>query len=272
LDGRLHDVLTGKLTGADQVVVTDEHILVVNRMPVSHQGRELGAVVTLRDRTELEGLLRELDSVDALTDALRAQQHEFSNRMHTVAGLIELGDTDAAVRFALEASGGSAGLAEKVRERIESPEIAAMLLAKTTIAAEHGVQLELSDDSRLGEAGLDTTMVLTIAGNLIDNAIEAAAGSPEPTVRVRLAGDPRSVTIEVSDSGPGVPQELEQAIFTDGYTTKEGESGRHHGIGLALVHRLVHRAAGTITVDCSVSTTFTVVLPLAARQDVEVGA
>src|SRR5204863_5507270 len=134
--GRLRDLLTGALPGPDRVVVTDEHILVVNRMPVSHRGRELGAVVTLRDRTELEGLLRELDSVGALTDALRAQQHEFSNRMHTVAGLIELGDGQAASRYALEISGETAGRAEAIRERVEAPEIAALLLAKTTVAAE----------------------------------------------------------------------------------------------------------------------------------------
>src|SRR5205823_11436652 len=125
--GRLRDLLTGKVSTGRPVVMTDDHILVVHRMPVSHQGRNLGAVVTLRDRTELEALLRELDSVDALTDALRAQQHEFANRMHTIAGLIEPGDDQAAVRYALEVSGESAGLAEAIRARIEPPEIAALL-------------------------------------------------------------------------------------------------------------------------------------------------
>ena len=271
--GRLRDVLTGALPGDDQMVVTDEHILVVNRMPVSHQGRELGAVVTLRDRTELEALLRELDSVDALTDALRAQQHEFSNRMHTVAGLIELGDHAAAVRYALDVSGQSAGLAEAIRERVEPPEIAAMLVAKTTVAAEHGVQLVLSEDSRLAEVGVDATMVLTIAGNLIDNAIDAAAAGPPPgRVTVRLTARDGAIMIEVTDSGPGVPEELTAQIFTDGFTTKATASRRHHGIGLALVHRLVHRAGGTIAVDCAGATTFTARLPTAQRGGVEVGA
>ena len=271
--GRLRDLLTGALPGPDRVVVTDEHILAVNRMPVSHQGRELGAVVTLRDRTELEGLLRELDSVDALTDALRAQQHEFSNRMHTVAGLIELGDHAAATRYALDVSGHSAGLAEAIRERVEPPEIAAMLVAKTTVAAEHGVQLVLSEDSRLAAADVDTTMVLTIAGNLIDNAIDAAAAGPRPArVTVRLTACGSDVMIEVADSGPGVPEELTSQIFTDGFTTKATAGRRHHGIGLALVHRLVHRAGGTITVDCAGATTFTVRLPTAQRGGVEVRA
>jgi two-component system CitB family sensor kinase len=229
-------------------------------------------VVTLRDRTELEGLLRELRAVDALTDALRAQQHDFANRMHTVAGLIELGDPRAAVRYALEVSGETAGLAEAIRERVEAPEIAALLLAKTKVAAERDVQLALTEDSRLPEMRVETDKLLTIIGNLIDNAIDAAVEGPRPArvdVRLRSRGD-RDVTIEITDSGSGVPEEMRSRIFTDGFTTKPSEEGRHHGIGLALVHRLVSRAGGTITVDCSGATTFKVVLPAEDRASVGV--
>ena len=270
---RLSDLLTGALAGPDTVVVTDDHILMVNRMPVSRDGRDLGAVITLRDRTELEGLLRELDSVDALTDALRAQQHEFSNRMHTVAGLIELGDRDAAVRYALDVSGQTAGRAEAIRERVEAPEIAALLMAKTTVAAERGVQLNLSEDSGLTATGIDTTMMVSIVGNLIDNAIDAAAAGREPAmVTVRFTTCEENVTIQVSDTGAGVPNELSRRIFTDGFTTNSPDGRRHRGIGLALVHRLVRRAGGTITVNCTGATTFTVLLPTHERGRVEVGA
>jgi two-component system, CitB family, sensor kinase len=269
--GRLRDLLTGELPGQDQVVVTDEHILVVNRMPVSRRGRDLGAVITLRDRTELEGLLRELDSVDALTDALRAQQHEFSNRMHTVAGLIELGDESAAARYALDAAGATAGLAEALRTRIEPPEIAALLLAKTTIASERGVRLELSEDSELASCDVDTNTLLSIIGNLIDNAIDAAAvGAPPALVSVRVLSAGSTLTIEVTDTGSGVPSELAERIFTDGFTTKASDRDRNRGIGLALVHRLVHRAGGSIAVDSSGPTVFTVTLPARARHAAQV--
>jgi two-component system, CitB family, sensor kinase len=270
---RLSDLLSGRMTGFDRVVVTDDHILVVNRMPVSRQGQDLGAVVTLRDRTELEGLLRELDSVGALTEALRAQQHEFSNRMHTVAGLIELGDRDAAVRYALDVSGQSAGRAETIRERVEAPEIAALLMAKATVASERGVQLELSKDSRLIAGAIDTTTMVSVIGNLIDNAIDAAAESAPPAhVRVDLSTCDENVTIAVSDSGPGVPDELATRIFTDGFTTKSPDGRGHRGIGLALVHRLVSGAGGTITVDCNGPTTFTVMLPTSERHGAEVAS
>ena len=199
--GRLRDLLTGAIGGEDQVVLTDRHVLSVNRMSVTRDDRPLGAVITLRDRTELEALIRELDGVGALTDALRAQQHEFANRMHTLAGLIELGHHEAASRYALDVSRAGEGLAEAIRERIEPAEIAAMMLAKITIAAERGVGLTLTEDSRLVSTGLDAGAVLTIVGNLIDNAIDAAAEGPTPAeVEVRL-GSGDSLWIEVSDTG-----------------------------------------------------------------------
>ncbi len=121
-----------------------------------------------------------------------------------------------------------------------------MLLAKTTIAAERSVTLALTDDSHLTADGLDTSSVLTIVGNLIDNAIDAAAAGPSPArVTVRLVSD-ESVRIEVSDTGIGVPEEVASEIFNDGFTTKPAEPDRQRGIGLALVHRLVRQSGGTI--------------------------
>jgi two-component system CitB family sensor kinase len=270
--GRLRSLLTGSIAGQDQVVLTDEHVLVVSRVPVSRDGRNLGAVITLRDRTELEALMRELDGVAALTDALRAQQHEFSNRMHTLAGLIELGDHEAAGRYALDVSRSSDGLAEGIRERIEPPEIAALLLAKITIAAERDVTMTLTEDSQLPADGLDTGSVLTIAGNLIDNAIDAAAdGSPPAQVTVHLSGG-EEVRIEVSDSGPGVAPHLVSQIFSDGFTTKPTTPERPRGIGLALVHRLVRQCGGTIEVEFTGRTVFTVRLPLVAAVPPHVSA
>jgi two-component system CitB family sensor kinase len=269
--GRLRDLLTGAIPGEDQIVLTDEHVLVVNRMAASRDGRTLGAVVTLRDRTELEALIRELDGVAALTDALRAQQHEFSNRMHTVAGLIELGDHDAASRYALDVSRASGGLAEAIRAQVEHPEIAAMLLAKTTIAAERNVALTLSADSRLPDDELDIAAVLTIAGNLIDNAIDAAASGASPAeVTVRLIGGD-AVTIEVSDTGDGVPAHLMPMLFGDGFTTKPAVADRQRGIGLALVQRLVRQSGGHIDVESGDGTTFRVVLPVHAGAPPAVG-
>ena len=265
--GRLRDLLAASDGVVDETVLSDDHVLVVNRMSVSRDGRELGAVITLRDRTELEGLLRELDSVDRFTRALRAQQHEFSNRMHTVAGLIEIGDHDGASRYALDISSASGGLAELIRERIERPEIAAMILAKTTIAAERGVALELSGDSRLTDTGADPAALLTIIGNLIDNAIDAAAPTaPDAWVRVSLAADRDAVRIRVGDSGPGVSPSLRGTVFQDGFTTKADHGARQRGLGLALVHRIVRRQGGSVWITDDGPSVFCVVLPVGHPQ------
>jgi two-component system CitB family sensor kinase len=264
-DGRLRRALDGTLTGADLSVLTDEHCLVVNRMPVALHGRELGAVVTVRDRTELIGLLRELDSVRGLTDALRAQQHEFTNRMHTVAGLLDIGDHDAAYEYAVESAGADQALTESVRERIGNPLLVGLIVAKTTVAAERGVRIELSDDSALGEDPPHLRRLLTVVGNLLDNAIDAAVGAAAPQggreVRLSLVEAFDRVMVRVADSGPGIPPGAAESIFEDGWSTRPDRGTARRGLGLALVHRLVQRDGGTVTVSEGPGAVFTVVLP-----------
>jgi len=265
--GRLRDVLAGAVGGPDETVLTDEYCLVVNRMPIRLQGRELGAVVTVRDRTELVGVLRELDSVRGLTDALRAQQHEFANRVHTLAGLIELGDQAQALAFIDEISARQGEEARSIRERIGNPLVAALLLAKQAVAAERGVRLGLSEESDLGEAADRSQALLTIVGNLLDNAIDAApAGS---FVELHLAEDGDGITVRVTDDGPGIPPDAAAKIFQDGYTTKQPRGELRRGLGLALVHRIVTQAGGNVRVSPGPGAVFTVRLPAAA---VEVGA
>ncbi|MDF3290098.1 sensor histidine kinase [Streptomyces silvisoli] len=263
-DGRLRRALDGTLTGADLTVVTDSHCLAVNRMPVTLRGHELGAVVTVRDRTELVGLLRELDSVRGLTDALRAQQHEFSNRMHTLAGLLELGEHEAAFAYAVESAGAEPALAESIRSRIGNPLMVGLLTAKTTVAAERGVRLVLSEDSRLGEQPAHLDRLLTIVGNLLDNAVDAAAcgGTSPARVRLSLVEDAARVTVRVADSGPGVPPRARERIFEDGWSTRPDRGTARRGLGLALVHRLVLRHGGSIEVSEGPGAVFTVVLPV----------
>jgi len=265
-DGRLRRALDGTLTGTDLNVLTDDHCLVVNRMPVTLHGRELGAVVTVRDRTELIGLLRELDSVRGLTDALRAQQHEFTNRMHTVAGLLDIGDHDAAFEYAVESAGADQALTESVRERIGNALLVGLIVAKTTVAAERGIRMVLSEDSALGEDPPHLRRLLTIVGNLLDNAIDAASGGPPPTggreVELSLVEAVDLVMVRVADSGPGIPPGAAESIFEDGWSTRPDRGTARRGLGLALVHRLTQRHGGTITVSEGPGAVFTVVLPL----------
>ncbi|HKT01508.1 MAG TPA: sensor histidine kinase [Rugosimonospora sp.] len=259
--GRLRDLLTGAVGGDDQLVLTDDYLLVVNRMPVVLGGRDGGAVVTLRDRTEMEALVRELRSVSGLTTALRAQEHEFANRLHVMSGLLEMGEQQEAADYLAEISAHSLARAEDIRARIAPPAVAALLVAKATVAAEQGVRLVVAEDAHLDQPAVDTRALLTIIGNLVDNAIEALAGQPGPReISVEIT-DHDGVRLTVIDNGPGIPATDLDRVFLDGYSTKSPDSGMRRGLGLALVHRIVHRAGGTITVTAGRGTRFEVHLP-----------
>ncbi|MFH5880014.1 ATP-binding protein [Arthrobacter sp. NA-172] len=246
--GRLRSLLTGQISGTDQIVITEDALLVVNRMSVALAGRSIGSVVTLRDRTEVEGLVRDLRSVEGLMEALRAQEHEYANRLHVVDGLLELGDVDQARNFVSRISDTSRSLGEGLRSRIEPPELAALLLAKITVAAEQDVKIAVTDDSQLRQPFLETQALLTIVGNLLDNAVEILSDQSTPREVTIQLDDSSGVFISVTDNGPGVPAELVGKITADGFTTKEPRPGMRRGIGLALVSRIVHRAGGTMDV------------------------
>lgn len=269
--GRLRDVLSGDLAGKDEVVLTDDFALTVNRMPIMLAGRPQGAVVTLRDRTEMAGLLRELDGVRTLTDSLRAQQHEFSNRLHTIAGLLELGHRDEALGYLTELQGSAAELADALQSRVASPLIVGLLLGKAADASERGIDLELSEDTWLGESPEKVQALTTILGNLIDNAFDAVTSADPRRVGIALIEDDDAITVQVTDTGPGVPPDAAESIFLDGYTTKQSSDVERRGLGLALVHRLVQRLNGSITVSSGAGAVFTVRLPKApapaAHQD-----
>ncbi|MFB6643703.1 ATP-binding protein [Streptomyces chartreusis] len=267
-EGRTADVLAGRVTGTDLLTVRGQRVLVANRMPTD----DGGAVATLRDRTELEQLGRELDSTRGLIDALRAQDHEHANRMHTVLGLLELEMYDDAVEFVGEVVGDHRATAEQVAERIQDPLLAALLVGKATVAAERGVALSLADRTGLPDRLIDPRGLVTIVGNLVDNAVDATAGTPHARVEVELQAEGRTATLRVRDTGPGIPEEQRELIFTEGWSTKQRPAHRERGIGLPLVRRLAERQGGSATVGEAAGggAEFTVVLPEAlAAADLE---
>jgi two-component system CitB family sensor kinase len=260
-EGRVRDVLDGTTAGADQVVLARGRVLVANRMPVTVRGAEVGAVVTLRDRTELEGALRELDTERGLAQALRAQAHEFSNKLHVVGGLIELGRLDDAVRFVAETSLVQQELVDLVQERIADPAVAALLLAKAASSSERHVEFRLASDTRLPAHVWDVRDLITVVGNLVDNAIDAAAGSVNGWVEVSVHSEQAGTSVRVRDSGPGIDDQVGDLIFREGYTTKTG--GAHYGIGLALVRQIAQRRGGWVRVVNDGGAVFTALIPTA---------
>jgi two-component system CitB family sensor kinase len=259
--GAIRDVLTGQRVGQDQLVVAGDRVLVVNRIATAVRGEAVGAVATLRDRTELEGALRELDTERSMAHALRAQAHEFFNKLHAVSGLLELGRTDEAVELISSTTHVHQELVDRVRTQIGDLTLAALLLSKASVASERGVDFRLAGDAHLSQGATHGRDLVTVVGNLVDNAIDAASGSPDAWVEVAISEGAAGVEIRVRDSGPGIMAAHAMEIWQEGFTTKRGTA--HHGLGLALVRQLAERRGGSVTASSDGVTEFTVLLPAA---------
>jgi len=250
--------LTGALLSSeervDEVHLTASRVLVVNTSPVSG-GERRGTVVTLRDVTELQSLMGELDSERGFTQALRSQAHEAANRLHTVVSLIELGRAEEAADFATAELELAQTLTDQVVSAVNEPVLAALLLGKTAQSNERGVELVVSEDSSMDDGLLPDSLsardLVTILGNLIDNAVDAAQGSLRARVTVtaytEAGADGSALVLRVADTGSGVDPAHAEAVFRRGFSTKPaGPGGR--GLGLALVRQAVNRHEGTLTV------------------------
>ena len=259
--GRLLKFLSGGLNDQDEVLLAGDRVLVASRRTISVRGREVGHVATLRDSTELTGLARGL-GLDSLTDALRAQAHEFANRLHTIAGLVQLGRGDDAMKLIAQTSGLHQELTESLLDRIGDPVLGALLLAKAAVASERGIELRVSDDTVMTRSSLDPEELITLLGNLIDNGLDAAAASPgERWVSVSVTEQDGELVMKVHDSGAGIPEGVDGQIFQEGFTTKPGPR-RGRGFGLALVRQVAHRNGGEVTVRNAGGAEFTVHVPL----------
>ena len=271
--GRLADVVTGEIEGSDLLVLQGDRVLVANRMPICHEGRrQLGWVVTFQDRTESEALKRQLDDAIGLTETLRAQSHEFANRLHTLVGLVELGRYDEAIQFVTDVSAARSDLTERLQDSIGDAKLVALILGKVSLADERDVRLRVMDDSHIGGPVSDVSQVLTVVGNLIDNAIDATAQAPGPRwVELTIVAVEHDLLVRVRDSGCGVPHNMREAIFMDGVTTKTSTTGARRGLGLALVRKVVESRGGMISVGHDGGAVFTAVLPNCVGVDPRTG-
>jgi sensor histidine kinase regulating citrate/malate metabolism len=268
IEGRLRDVLTGVVGGQDIVVVVTGRVLVLNRRPITKDGRALGSVTTLRDRTELAELEGEVGGFRTTADLLRVQTHEFDNQLHTISGLIEIGEHDEAVRYVQALTEHRERVVGDLGRLVGDPRVAALLLAKTSRAAELGVELRLTPSSRLARLDDDVcTDLATVLGNLVDNALDAVPPAGEGWVQVDVRQTAALVEVTVHDNGPGVAPDIVEEVFRQGFTTKDaGRTGR--GVGLALSREVCRRRGGDLRLEPAGSVggqgaTFHARLPLA---------
>ncbi|WP_238539254.1 ATP-binding protein [Halomonas sp. KM-1] len=237
------DVLAQGTAILDAQVTVNEQRLLVNSVPVHHDGRLIGAVATFRDKDEVERLAEELTGVRRYAEALRASSHDFKNTLHVVTGLARLGDLAALRRYLRELNDGPL-LATMLGDRVRDPVLAGYLLGKRSEAEERGIAMRVAAETPipvLADSALGHTLV-TVLGNLLENAFEAVSGSESASVSVLLAVEESVLIVEVQDTGPGIEAALLPHIFESGVTTK----GEQRGVGLALAKARLEAQGGSL--------------------------
>jgi two-component system CitB family sensor kinase/CitB family two-component system sensor histidine kinase CitS len=247
---RLSEVLESGEAQFDSETWIGDQLVVVNRVPIVIDGRIEGAVATFRSRMEIIELSRRLFEVRRFADELRAQAHEFSNKLHTIAGLLQLDRS----REALELIGQETQVQQRqiavLQARVADPVLCGMLVGKIIRAGARGIDVDVERDStmklHLSEHGREA--MLSIVGNLIENACEAPRpDGVAPRVRLFFTDMGEDLVFEIDDNGQGVPEALVEAVFESGVSTK----GPHRGIGLSLVRELCQRNGGDVALEQS---------------------
>lgn len=253
-NSRLPQIVATARSEFDQEQVIRGTVILTNRVPIRVQGKVVGAVATFRDMSEIRELAAELTGVKQLAETLRAQAHEFVNRLHTVSGLLQLGRQQDAIEYVAAVASSHEEMVGFVTKRIHDPAVAGLLLGKVSAANERGITLSLDPDSYVPvrDDGLRRVDLVAVVGNLIENAFDAVSALPQErrNVWVSMYSDDEEMLIEVEDTGVRIEDHNRSRIFDRGFTTKPG----NRGIGLPLVVQEISRVGGTIDVESMAGT------------------
>ena len=248
---RLTEVLRDGVPQYDQPMLVGNALVIASRVPVFLAGEVIGAVSTFRDKMALDQVDRRLADIGRYVDTLRSQRHEFMNKLHLISGLIQMSDYDSAKSVIDQVNEEYQDALEFYLARIRDTAIVGILIGKTHRAGELGIQLSIAANSLIPERCPHREVVVAVLGNTIENAFEAFQSAQvrkeQPTVTVLLQEADGRLLIQVRDNGPGVDPAIRERLFEDGVTTK----GEGHGLGLALIHRLVTNCGGSMSCDSS---------------------
>lgn len=265
---RLSRILTGGGERIDQELAVGDATLIINTVSMREGNNIIGAVASFRRRDELEVMARQLSQVKEYSELLRAQTHEYSNKLHTIAGLIEIGHNKEAIELIGRESAGYQGLIAFLAKAVPHPLLAAFLIGKFNHAQELRIDFQIDPESQMIDvpSELNREKLLTILGNLIGNAFEAAKeNGQDAVVRLSMTDAGHDLIFEVEDSGRGVAPDIVARIFERGFTTRGAED---RGQGLYLVNRALKDLGGQITQDDSElgGARFTVYIPKKGRK------
>ncbi|MFA6505871.1 MAG: sensor histidine kinase [Treponemataceae bacterium] len=244
---KLMEVVANGAAHLDEEQIFNKKVLLTNRIPLISRNKTIGAVATFRDLSEVRTLAEELTEVKRYIDALRAQHHEFLNKLHVVSGLLQLERYDDAVHFIVKAVSVQQQVFDILRKKIEAPDVAALILAKMNEAQESNIDLLIDEKSSLPLLRQEiVASIVTIVGNLLQNAVESlrSAEKEQKTIRLSFRTVAGMLEIRVADNGNGIKGELRERIFEGGVTTKADRGNM--GIGLSLVRMHARLLGGDV--------------------------
>ncbi|TOO62056.1 histidine kinase [Vibrio parahaemolyticus] len=271
-DSDLYTVLETGQEDHDIEIFLNHKRLIANRSPIFVEGKIVGAVSSFRLRDEINELTEQLSQTKEYADLLRSQTHEHRNKLNTISGLVQMGELEAVQKLIGQETAHYQAMIEFLRDTIKDPLIAGMLLGKTERARELGLQLVVEEGSRLEPLSewLNSEDLVTILGNLIDNAFDATlsvirnesnVASERRNIEVSVSDYGNEVILEVSDHGCGLPENIEPLEkHKKGISTK---SRQNRGVGLHLVNQLATRYHGHVEMlpNTEHGTRITVYLP-----------
>ena len=250
-ESEMLDVLDTGEPQFDQEFHLKNHSLIVNRLPIRGENGEVtGVVSSFRRKDELDMVSRKLTRIQQYAETLRSQSHEYSNKLHTIAGLIQIGATDKALQVIGQETVDHQALIQLLLKAVPDPVLAGCLLGKYNRARELGLQLNIDPESHMTDLPeqLPREQLVSILGNILDNAMEATYRNHGAGGRVELTMTDmgNDLIFEVEDQGPGIPEDQKPRIFEKGFTSKD-EDG--HGYGLHLVQNLINGLNGSICIE-----------------------
>ncbi|MCP4078502.1 MAG: sensor histidine kinase [Gammaproteobacteria bacterium] len=244
---------TGDVELDREIIINDQH-LIVNRLPIKLDNKVTGVVSSFRPKGEIELLSRKLSHIEQYAETLRSQSHDYANKLHTIAGLIQINANDQALELIGQESRGLQELVHLLVEAIPDPVLAGCILGKYNRAHELGLELVVDSSSHLTNIPphMTSEKLMSLMGNIVDNAFEATrqnllkqtSGSNQVLISISDYGN--DLIFEIEDHGAGIPEEDKNRIFDKGISSKVDQG---HGYGLYLVKSILLEFNGHIDLE-----------------------
>lgn len=242
-------------------------IIMTNRIPIINRGKVVGAIASFRDKTEVTKMAEELTGAKKMAWSLRAQNHEFMNKLHTIAGLIQLEEYEEALEFISNVAKVRSNISNILTTNIKDNSLSALLLAKYNKAEECRVKLKIDEQSRLTRLPeyMTSEDIVSVVGNLIENSLDEVKNDGTGLIHVKIIENKEYLEITIRDNGGGIPYEYREKIYEQGFSTKDGQRGH----GMYIVKKIIDELQGNIHMNVANGVLWEIKIPMIRSDNID---